>query len=160
MVCAIILQTAPLSHFEENNMDKMKFVLMTAAGLLTELLSGAIMIVIGAVTDLLYEQPLIFVAIGVALSIALGFLFRAVLRMADRMHVNTQLYMSIVRVLPITLMICCLLATPLLLMFGLIKSFLELVSVAIMLVCAIITFGTANLIDKVVSLRKRDGDMQ
>lgn len=134
-------------------MDKKKFALLTTAGFLVEIGGGVIMIVFGALTELMYTDLLIYAAIGLVVSMAFGVLYSFINRKARLMHVNTPVYTLVVQVLPVTLSICCLMAMPVLIQMKIVSTSMGLVAAGVMTVGTILTatFGavTTSIVSRV-----------
>ena len=94
---------------------------------------------LGAVTGMMYSDLLIFVLIGFGLSLGFGIIQALITRKAWTLHASMQMFNIVTQIIPMTLAICCLIATPMLILFGVIGSGMGLVSVVSLSVGIILT---------------------
>ena len=132
-------------------MDKKKYVLMTVAGLLSELGAGIVMTILGEATGLVYNELPVFAAIGLGLCLALGVVYSLVNRKVCRLHLNTPTYTFVVRVLPVTLSICCLIALPVMVLMQIISSSAEFVVLMELSVGTMLTAFFSSVITAIVN---------
>ncbi len=120
-------------------MKNRQITALTVAGLLSEIGCGVLLIVLGAVTGMMYSDLLIFVLIGFGLSLGFGIIQALITRKAWTLHASMQMFNIVTQIIPMTLAICCLIATPMLILFGVIGSGIGLVSVVSLSVGIILT---------------------
>ena len=102
-------------------MKNRQITALTVAGLLSEIGCGVLLIVLGAVTGMMYSDLLIFVLIGFGLSLGFGIIQALITRKAWTLHASMQMFNIVTQIIPMTLAICCLIATPMLILVSVVS---------------------------------------
>ena len=87
-------------------MKNRQITALTVAGLLSEIGCGVLLIVLGAVTGMMYSDLLIFVLIGFGLSLGFGIIQALITRKAWTLHASMQMFNIVTQIIPMTLAIC------------------------------------------------------